>query len=131
MNANEYQKLAMRTDDGRSTERILNKIGTSGETKVGDANINIGLLLEASLGLSGETGETLDIIKKWIFHEKEIDIAHLRKEVGDICWYIAAMCKAIDIDLETVMQMNVDKLLARYPDGFNTNRANNREENDI
>ena len=124
MLGNEYQRLAMRTDDGKSSERLQNKL-----SNVDDKNI--GLMLEASLGLSGEVGELNDMIKKWIFHEKEMDWEHFEKEIGDICWYIAAMCKSVNIDLEKVMQMNIDKLIARYPDGFDVSRANNRSKEDV
>lgn len=60
------------------------------------------------------------MVKKWVFHEKELDVDHAKKEAGDICWY-----------LDEIMQMNVDKLKARYPEGFDTYRANHRNEGDV
>ena len=71
------------------------------------------------------------MIKKWIFHEKELDIDHLEKECGDILWYIALMCNSFGWNIDEVMQINIDKLQARYPDGFDTDRANNRENGDV
>ena len=71
------------------------------------------------------------MIKKWVFHEKEIDIEHLKKECGDILWYIAMVCQSFNWDMNEIMQMNIDKLKARYPDGFDTVRANNRKGNDV
>lgn len=92
---------------------------------------DIGLVLNSSLGLSGEVGELNDIIKKWIFHQKELDKLHVQKEIGDICWYIAGMCEAFGFDFDNIMQMNIDKLKARYPEGFDVAKANNRKEGDI
>ena len=124
----EYQNLAMRTNDGKATDRLLRLIPSDTLDYV---RKNTGTILNACLGLSGEVGEFNDMIKKWIFHEKELDEEHLKKECGDIMWYIAMMCHAFRWDLDKIMQMNIDKLKARYPEGFDTDRANNREESDI
>ena len=83
------------------------------------------------LGLAGEAGETLDMIKKWIFHEKDLDREHLKKELGDVMWYRAMICYSFGFDLDEILQMNIDKLKARYPEGFDTKRANHRAEGDI
>lgn len=122
MNGNEYTKLAMRTNDGKSTVRML-KLTHEGE--------ETGEVLNACLGLSGEVGEFNDMIKKWIFHEKDLDLEHLKKECGDIMWYIAMMCHAFRWDLDEIMQLNIDKLKARYPEGFDTVKANNRKSEDV
>ena len=58
------------------------------------------------------------MIKKWIFHEKDFDEEHAKKEIGDVMWYIAMMCHAFRWDLDEIMKMNIDKLKARYPEGF-------------
>lgn len=123
MTANEYQELAMRTNDGKATERLAKKIENS--------TYDIGGVLNAALGLSGEIGEFNDILKKWIFHQKEIDLEHAKKELGDIMWYVAMMCHSFGWELDDILQMNVDKLKSRYPDGFDVNLANHRKENDI
>lgn len=126
MKANDYQALAMRTNDGMSNDRLAKKVADSA-----DSNIELGLMVQAAFGLSGEVGELNDIIKKWIFHEKEMDWEHFEKEIGDICWYIAAMCKAINVDFSDVLQKNVDKLKSRYPEGFDVFLANHRKASDI
>ena len=123
MVANEYQKLAMRTNDGKATERLSEKIKTP--------EYDIGGIFNAALGLSGEIGEFNDLLKKWVFHEKEIDVEHAKKEIGDIMWYVAMMCHSFGWELDDILQMNVDKLRARYPDGFDVNLANHRKENDV
>ena len=130
MTINEYQELAMRTNDGRSNERLLVTLSVEKMIDTGH-NIDVGSVLQACLGLSGEVGEFNDMIKKWIFHEKELDVEHLKKECGDIMWYVALMCHACKWDMDEIMQINIDKLKARYPEGFDVDRANNREEGDV
>lgn len=125
MNGAEYQGLAMRTNDGKNTERLLKAIEKA------PAFIDLGGVLNASLGLSGEVGETTDMIKKWLFHEAELDMIHLEKELGDICWYLAMMCDSFGFNLDEILSMNINKLKARYPEGFDVKRANHRAENDI
>ena len=129
MNGKEYQNLAMRTNDGNATNKLLNlTLSDTTENGIGE---DIGAVLNACLGLSGEVGEFNDMIKKWIFHEKDLDEEHLKKELGDIMWYIAMMCHAFRWDLDEIMEMNIDKLKARYPKGFDTDRANNRKNGDV
>ena len=106
MQINEYQKLAMRT------------AGTDN---------NASLMLNGVLGLCGETGEVSDIVKKHLFQGHDLDKKELAKELGDICWYLAVACTSIEMDLEVVMQMNIDKLKKRYPTGFTVNNSINRE----
>lgn len=126
MTGNEYQKLAMRTNNHKASERVLQKLDDYSQ-EIDD----VGGILNASLGLSGEVGELNDMIKKWIFHEKPIDKMHLKKEIGDVCWYIAMMCEAWGFNLEQIMQLNINKLKERYPEGFDVVRANNRKDGDI
>lgn len=133
MTGNEYQKLAMRTNDRRATNRLIGKIQ---DVKFENScicfdEIDIGGVFNACLGLSGEVGEFNDIIKKWIFHEKQLDIDHAKKEAGDICWYLAMLCESFGWSLDEIMQMNVDKLKSRYPEGFDIERANHRAEGDV
>ena len=135
MQGNEYQKLAQRTNDGKSTERLkmaLELLEREDKPECFKPVVqDLGGAFMACLGLSGEVGETLDMIKKWVFHEKELDNEHLKKELGDIMWYMAMMCSCFGFDLDEIMQMNIDKLRARYPEGFSVERANNRAENDV
>ena len=127
MTGSEYTQLAMRTNDGRCTERLIRVICKARATEVED----VGGVLDACLGLTGEAGEVVDMIKKWIFQEKPLDREHLQKELGDCCWYLAMMCYSFGFDLDEIMQMNIDKLRARYPNGFDPKRSNERAENDI
>jgi len=80
----------------------------------------------AALGLTGESGEVADHIKKHLGHGHPLDMDSLRKELGDVLWYVAELSTTLGIDLGEVAQGNVDKLLARYPDGFSTKRSLNR-----
>lgn len=134
MKASEYQNLAMRTNNNNATEQLRNLIAPDIDRAIDEglrSDERIGQILNASLGLSGEVGEFNDMLKKWIFHEKPLDEEHLKKELGDICWYIAMMADSFGWNLDDILQMNVDKLKARYPEGFDTARANNRSEGDV
>ena len=139
MTGNEYQKLAMRTNDHKATERLLGNMMTCDMEYLTRQNliaedenhIDFGGVFNACLGLSGEVGEFNDMIKKWIFHEKPLDIDHAKKEAGDICWYLAMLCESFGWSLDEIMQMNVDKLKSRYLEGFDVERANHREEGDV
>lgn len=75
--------------------------------------------------------EAIDILKKHLFQGHELDTAHMAKELGDVAWYLAVSANAIGYDLETIMQMNVDKLKARYPDGFDAEHSLHRNQDDI
>lgn len=88
-------------------------------------------LLNGALGLAGESGEIADLVKKNFMQGHVLDLEHVAKELGDVCWYIAETATAIGIDLETVMQMNVEKLRKRYPWGFDSDRSQHREVGDI
>ena len=123
MTGNEYQELAMRTNDHKATQRLVGKVVID--------NVDLGDIFNACIGLSGEVGEFNDMVKKWVFHEKELDIDHAKKELGDIAWYLAMACESFGWSLDEILQMNVDKLKARYTEGFDTERANNRAEDDV
>ena len=112
MTINEYQLAALRTAQA-------------------DKLLAIDLLMSSALGLCGESGEVADIVKKHRFQGHDIDIEHIAKELGDVAWYLAVGAYSIGYDLETILQMNVDKLKARYPDGFSTDRSLHRAENDV
>lgn len=135
MNANKYQKLAMRTNDGKASDRLIGKMQEYDMKFSNDHNdnecVDIGGIFNACLGLSGEVGEFNDMIKKWVFHEKDLDMEHAKKEADDILWYVAMLCESFGWNMNEIMQMNVDKLKARYPEGFDVERANNRAEGDV
>jgi len=92
-------------------------------------------LLTAALGLSAEAGEFTEVIKKIFLQGKtynEENAFHLKRELGDICWYLAQACMALDTDFNEVLQMNYEKLSARYPEGaFDVYRSENRKEGDL
>lgn len=112
MTINEYQIEAMRTASGMNYEHN-------------------GMLINAALGLCGEGGEVADIVKKATFQSHELNVEHVAKELGDVAWYLAVGARAIGYDLETILQMNVDKLRARYPDGFDAEKSQHRQAGDI
>lgn len=135
MNANKYQRLAMRTNDGKASDRLIGKMQEYDMKFSNDHNdndcVDIGGIFNACLGLSGEVGEFNDMIKKWVFHEKDLDMEHAKKEAGDILWYMAMLFESFGWNMGEIMQMNVDKLIARYPDGFDVDRANHRAVGDV
>jgi len=92
-------------------------------------------LMTAAFGISAEAGEFTEIIKKIFLQGKpynEDNVFHLKRELGDICWYIAQACMALDTTFEEVLQMNYEKLSARYPEGtFDIFRSENRVEGDL
>jgi NTP pyrophosphatase (non-canonical NTP hydrolase) len=92
-------------------------------------------LLTAALGMTAEAGEFTEVVKKIFLQGKpynEENVFHLKRELGDICWYLAQACMALDTNFEEVLQMNFDKLSARYPEGaFDVYRSENRVEGDL
>ena len=112
MTINEYQTAALRT---AQTDKL-----TANE-----------LLLNSALGLCGESGEVADLVKKHRFQGHDIDVEHIAKELGDVAWYLAVGAYAIGLDLESIFRMNIEKLEARYPDGFSADRSLHRAENDV
>ena len=85
-------------------------------------------LLECSLALAGEVGALVDHIKKHAFHGHELDLDYLKKELGDIMWYTAAMATVNFESLDEIADINIDKLLKRYPTGFSEADSRNRVE---
>lgn len=126
MDGNNYQELAMRTNNKHAQIRLTDKI------LLGIMNHqDVAGLVNGLLGLSGEAGELTDLFKKWIFHDAPLDEEHAKKELGDVCWYIAMICHSMGWDMNEIMQINIDKLKARYPEGFSTEKSNHREEDDV
>lgn len=127
MTINEYQELAMRTNDGICNSRLLGKCYTY-TTNRKENRVDPGELINGALGLTGEAGEVADIIKKHVFHGHDMDKDEIIKELGDVCWYVALLSYAIDIPLEDILQKNIDKLKRRYPEGFSEENSINRIE---
>ena len=96
---------------------------------------NLSQLLTAALGLTAESGEFTEIVKKIILQGKpynEDNVFHMKRELGDICWYIAQACMALDTTFDEIIEMNVDKLQARYPGGsFDVHKSENRKDGDL
>jgi NTP pyrophosphatase (non-canonical NTP hydrolase) len=96
---------------------------------------NIPPLITAAFGLTAEAGEFTEVVKKIILQGKpynEENIFHMKRELGDICWYLAQACMALDTSFDEIMEMNVDKLKARYPGGeFDVHKSENRKEGDV
>lgn len=80
-------------------------------------------LANMALGIAGEAGECADVAKKWLYHHKDPDAMrdHLLEEMGDVLWYLGAMCQALGTSMETVARDNIEKLRKRWPNGFPTN----------
>lgn len=111
MTINEYQQAALRTapEDLGFTNGLLNGL----------------------MGLNGEAGEAIDLLKKHLFQGHKLDTYHMAKELGDVAWYLAVTAYTLGYPLEEIFQMNVDKLRERYPDGFDTIASQYRREGDI
>jgi len=92
-------------------------------------------LLTAAVGMSAEAGEFTEIVKKIVFQGKPVteeNLFHLKRELGDIMWYVSQACIGLDISIEEVIQMNFEKLSVRYPEGaFSIERSENRVEGDL
>ena len=92
-------------------------------------------LLTAALGLTAESGEFTEVVKKILLQGKpynEENVFHMKRELGDICWYLAQACMALDTTFDEVIEMNVDKLKARYPGGeFDVHKSENRKDGDL
>ena len=92
-------------------------------------------LLTAALGLTAEAGEFTEVVKKIILQGKpynEDNVFHMKRELGDICWYIAQACMALDTTFDEIIEMNVEKLQARYPGGsFDVHKSENRKEGEL
>jgi NTP pyrophosphatase (non-canonical NTP hydrolase) len=84
-------------------------------------------LAMTSMGLAGETGECVELIKKHLWHSHELDKDKIQGEIGDVLWYISAMCNALNISLKDALDKNIEKLRRRYPDGFSAEASRNRE----
>ena len=108
MTINEYQRLALRTLNPELDKKDV--------------------LINGVMGLCGESGEAIDIVKKWLAQGHELDKEKLAKELGDIAWYLAETAAAIDLPLEDIFQANIEKLKKRYPEGFSAEKSVNRVE---
>lgn len=111
MQANDYQKEAM---------KLLN-------TELDNKDV----LINGVMGLCGESGEVIDIVKKWLAQGHQLDKERMKSELGDVAWYLAETATALDVSLEQIFQANLDKLHKRYPQGFSTEDSVNRASDDL
>lgn len=92
-------------------------------------------LLTASVGMCAEAGEFTEIVKKIVFQGKPVteeNMWHMKRELGDIMWYVAQACMGLNISLDEIIEMNVEKLATRYPGGeFDVHYSENRKEGDL
>lgn len=108
MTINEYQKLAMRTLNPALSQKDV--------------------LINSVMGLCGEAGEVIDHVKKWLAQGHTLDRDQLAKELGDVAWYLAEAATALELPLEQIFQGNIDKLMQRYPEGFDCERSMQRPQ---
>lgn len=106
MNFDEYQNLAQRTSN---------------------TNNNIDKIFNGVMGLNGEAGECIDVVKKWEFHGHNLDVGNLCEELGDVLWYIAESAAGLGLNLDEVAVNNIEKLKKRYPEGFDADKSINRD----
>jgi NTP pyrophosphatase (non-canonical NTP hydrolase) len=102
---NEYQSLAMRTASNTSPDRLL---------------------LNGVMGLCGEAGECIDVVKKHLFQSHELDKDKIADEAGDCLWYLATLASGLGTTLDEIAAGNIEKLRKRYPEGFEPERSVNR-----
>ena len=107
MDVNEYQKLALKTLNPNLSKKDI--------------------LINGVMGLCGESGEAIDIVKKHLAQGHDLNKEHLMEELGDIAWYLAEIAYALDISLEEVLKINIEKLKNRYPNGFDTQKSIDRK----
>ncbi len=108
MTINEYQKLAMTTLNPALDKKDV--------------------LINGVMGLCGESGEVIDIVKKHLAQGHELDKDKIIKELGDVAWYMAEIATVLDVELEDVLMQNIEKLKKRYPEGFSTEKSVNRAD---
>ena len=111
MTINEYQQLAMRTLNPELSKKDV--------------------LINGVMGLCGESGEAIDIVKKHLAQGHPLNRDDLVKELGDIAWYLAETAYALDVSLEDVLQRNIDKLRLRYPEGFQAEQSIHRKNEEV
>ena len=111
MTVNEYQQKAMQTLNPELEQKDV--------------------LINSVMGLCGESGEAIDIVKKWLMQGHNLDREHLIREPRDVAWYLAEAATALNVSLESVFQINLDKLERRFPNGFDSANSIHRRKGDI
>lgn len=128
-----YQEFAQSTisDASSNFDILMERLEELNENEFG---ILIPQLMTAEAGLTAEAGEFGEVVKKILYQGKPLDeesIYHLKRELGDILWYVSAACDALDFTIKDCLMMNIEKLSARYPQGFEIIRSEVRSDDDI
>lgn len=111
MNASKYQQQAART------------LIDAPDFEIPDNEI---MLVWNAIGLAGEAGEVCELVKKGVFHQHGIDREKMVKELGDVLWYVSALCTKLDMDMGVIMEVNIRKLQERYPQGYSSQDSKRR-----
>jgi len=129
---NKYIEFVRQTTSPASSEypKLVERL-----TELKAQGADVSRLMTAAFGMSAEAGEFTEVVKKIFLQGKpytEENVFHMKRELGDLCWYLAQACMALDISFEQVLEMNYEKLSARYPEGsFDVYRSENRVEGDL
>jgi NTP pyrophosphatase (non-canonical NTP hydrolase) len=132
IDTNKYIEFVRQTTSPASSDivQLLSRL-----SELEDSNADVPRLLTAAFGMSAEAGEFTEVVKKIFLQGKpynEENVFHMKRELGDLCWYLAQACMALNTNFEEVLQMNYEKLSARYPEGsFDVYRSENRAEGDL
>jgi NTP pyrophosphatase (non-canonical NTP hydrolase) len=129
---NKYIEFVRQTTSPASSEypKLVDRLN-----ELEEQGADVSRLMTAAFGMSAEAGEFTEVVKKIFLQGKpytEENVFHMKRELGDLCWYLAQACMALDITFEEVLEMNYEKLSARYPEGtFDVYRSENRKDGDV
>jgi len=132
IDSNKYVEFVRQTTSPASSEysKLVERLN-----ELEGQGADVSRLMTAAFGMSAEAGEFTEVVKKIFLQGKpytEENIFHMKRELGDLCWYLAQACMALDISFDEVLEMNYEKLSARYPAGaFDVYRSENRVEGDL
>jgi NTP pyrophosphatase (non-canonical NTP hydrolase) len=132
IDSNKYIEFVRQTTSPASSEypKLVERLN-----ELEGQGADVSRLLTAAFGMSAEAGEFTEVVKKIFLQGKpytEENVFHMKRELGDLCWYLAQACMALDTNFDEVLQMNYEKLSARYPEGtFDVYRSENRVQGDL
>jgi NTP pyrophosphatase (non-canonical NTP hydrolase) len=132
IDSNKYIEFVRQTTSSASSD-FTSLVSRLGELQ--SQNADVCRLMTAAYGLTAESGEFTEVVKKIFLQGKpysEDNVFHMKRELGDICWYLAQACMALDTNFNEILEMNYEKLSARYPEGtFDVHFSENRKEGDL
>ena len=132
IDSNKYIEFVRQTTSPASSEypKLVERLN-----ELEGQGADVSRLMTAAFGMSAEAGEFTEVVKKIFLQGKpynEENVFHMKRELGDLCWYLAQACMALDISFDEVLEMNYEKLSARYPEGaFSVYKSENRKEGDL